>query len=118
MKKKLLELYKDVMADAPDWQPLADAYATQTAKPQNSPNAKLLAKIDGKELPNGYRGGEDHQEYVDKRMATLSPTQRARVGQLFNEKRRVDPNMPNVGESFVKILEYVAGGESGKNEQE
>ena len=25
LKKKLLELYKDVMADAPDWEPLADA---------------------------------------------------------------------------------------------
>ena len=118
LKKKLLELYKDVMADAPDWEPLADAYSTQVAKPKNSPNAKLLAEIDGNDLPKGYRGGKEHQVYVDKRLAKLSPTQRARVGQLFSEKRRIDPNMPNVGASFVKILEYVVSGESPQNEQQ
>ncbi|MBC8356847.1 MAG: PQQ-binding-like beta-propeller repeat protein, partial [Planctomycetes bacterium] len=111
LKKKLLVLYKDVMADAPVWEPVADAYATQTATPQNSPNAKLLAKIDKDDPPKGYRGGKDHQKYVDQRMADLSPQQRARVGQLFKEKRRIDPDMPNVGLSFVKILEYVAAGE-------
>lgn len=111
LKKKLLELYKNVMVDAPVWEPVADAYATQTATPQNSPNAKLLAKIDKNDPPKGYRGGKDHQKYVDQRMAELSPQQRARVGQLFKEKRRIDPDMPNVGLSFVKILEYVAAGE-------
>jgi arylsulfatase A len=111
LKKKLLALYKDVMADAPDWDPLADASTTQTATPRNSPNAELLAKIDGNDPPKGYRGGKDHQKYVDERIAELSPRQRARIGQLFNEKRRMNPNMPNVGLSFVKILEYVAAGE-------
>lgn len=111
MKNKLLVLYKNVMADAPVWEPVADAYATQTATPQNSPIAKLLAKIDKNDPPQGYRGGQDHQNYVDRRMAELSTQQRARVGQLFKEKRRIDPDMPNVGLSFVKILEYVAAGE-------
>jgi outer membrane protein assembly factor BamB len=111
LKQKLLELYRDVMADAPDWEPVANASTTQTAAPRNSPNAELLAKIDGNDPPQGYRGGKDHQEYVDARMAELSPRQRARIGQLFNEKRRMNPNMPNVGLSFVKILEYVAAGE-------
>ena len=108
LKQKLLELYRNVMADAPDWEPLADASTTHTANPRNSLNAELLAKIDGNDPPKGYRGGKDHQKYVDERMAELSPRQRARIGQLFNEKRRMNPNMPNVGLSFVKILEYVA----------
>jgi len=111
LTKKLLELYKDVMADAPVWEPVADTYATQTATPKNSPNAKLLAKIDRTGPPKGYRGGKEHQKYVDQRMAELSPQQRVRVGQLFNEKRRLNPKMPNGGLSFVKILEYVAAGE-------
>ena len=96
---------------APDWHLPADASATRAAKPENSPNAELLAKIEGNDLPKGYRGGKGHQVYVDKRMAKLSPKQKARVGQLFNENRRMNPNMPNVGMSFVKILEYVAAGE-------
>jgi hypothetical protein len=41
-------------------------------------------------------------------MATLKPEQRARVGQLWKEKRRLDPVMPNPGASFVKILTHVA----------
>ncbi len=118
LKKKLLELYEDVMADAPVWRPLDDAYAAQLAKPQNSPSAELLAKIDDNDLPKGYRGGKDHQSYVDQRMTKLSPKQKARIGQLFNEKRRIHPNMPNVGASFVKILEYVAGNEPPNNDEE
>ena len=111
LKKKLLDLYKNVMADAPIWKPVPDAYSTKTAAPPNSPNAKLLAKIDKRDPPKGYRGGKDHQKYVDQRMARLNSQQRARVGQLFKEKCRLDPNMPNVGLSFVKILDYVAGEE-------
>ncbi|MHC4745287.1 MAG: hypothetical protein ACYS8Z_25510, partial [Planctomycetota bacterium] len=61
-------------------------------------------------LPEGYILAR-HQEYVDRRMADLSGTQRARIGQLWKEKQRLDPNMANRGMSFVKILEYVAVGE-------
>jgi hypothetical protein len=107
LRKKLLALYKDVMADAPDWSVSADLSAPRAPKSQNSPNAELLAKIDTNELPKGYQGGKDHQKYVDERMAKLSPNQRARVVQLFNEKRRMVPNLPNAGHSFVKILEYI-----------
>ena len=76
-------------------------------KPLSSPNAKLLAEIETHELPKGYTGAA-HQAYVDRRMAGLSPDQRARIGQLWKEKQRIDPAMRNRGASFVKILEYVA----------
>ena len=77
----------------------------------NSPNAELLAQIDAMDLPQGYTPGNAHQDYVDRRMAKLNPEQRARIGQLWKEKQRIDPNMPNRGISFVKIMAYVAGGE-------
>jgi len=41
-------------------------------------------------------------------MAELNENQRARIGQLWQEKQKIDTNMPNSGASFVKILEYVA----------
>jgi hypothetical protein len=41
-------------------------------------------------------------------MAGLSDAQRSGIGQLWEEKQRIDPDMPNRGASFVKILEYVA----------
>ncbi len=75
--------------------------------PLNSPDARLLSRIDANALPQGYDPAR-HQEYVDRRMAGLSETQRARIGQLWKEKQRIDPHMPNRGASFVRILEYVA----------
>jgi len=72
--------------------------------------AQLLAQIDKQELPEGYQG-KRHQAYVDRVMASLKPEQRARVGQLWKEKRRLQPQMENAGRSFVRILEYVARGE-------
>jgi hypothetical protein len=84
--------------------------ANENRKPLNSPNAKLFSRIDANELPKGYDPAK-HQEYVDRRMAGLSGAQRARIGQLWREKQRMDPQMPNRGASFVKILEYVAGNE-------
>ena len=58
-----------------------------------------------------------HQEYVDRRMRGLTREQRARVGQLWEEKKVIDPDMPNRGQSFVRILEHVAEGrESISNE--
>ncbi|MCK5407747.1 MAG: sulfatase-like hydrolase/transferase, partial [Candidatus Krumholzibacteria bacterium] len=74
-----------------------------------SPNARLLARIEAGELPAGYRGA-NHQAYVDKRLEKMTGDQRARLGLLWKEKERIDPDMPNRGASFVKILEYVAGG--------
>ena len=76
----------------------------------SSPNARLLERIDEHDLPSEYVP-QKHQEYVDRRMADLSEAQRARIGQLWKEKLRLDPNMANRGMSFVKILAFVAAGE-------
>ena len=51
-------------------------------------------------------------------MAGLKPEQRARVGQLWKEKRRLDPDMPNPGASFVRILTHVAAGTGQTEEKE
>lgn len=77
-----------------------------------SPQAKLLQRIDKNDLPEGYQGGKQHQVYVDRRLAGMSGMQRERVGRLWAAKRRIDPDMENLGQSFVKIMEYVA--ENGK----
>ena len=77
---------------------------------RTSPLTELLSRIEANDLPKGYAPGS-HQEYVDRRVAGLSEAQRARLGQLWQQKQRIDPNMPNRGASFVKILEYVAGNE-------
>jgi hypothetical protein len=78
-------------------------------EPPRSPNARLLARIDRNDLPEGYQPAE-HQEYVDRRMAQMKDEQRARIGQLWKLKEKLDPGMPNRGFSFVKILTYVADG--------
>ena len=72
-----------------------------------SPNAELLARIDRNALPKAYNPAR-HQEYVDRRMAGLRNAQKGRVGRLWKEKQRIDPHMPNRGQSFVKIMEHVA----------
>ncbi|MCH8218579.1 MAG: hypothetical protein IH892_17610 [Planctomycetes bacterium] len=76
-------------------------------KPLNAPLARLLARLDGNGLPRGYHPVK-HQDYVDRRMTQLTAEQRARIGQLWQEKQKSDPGMPNRGASFVKIMEYVA----------
>ncbi|MHC4177730.1 MAG: 3-keto-disaccharide hydrolase [Planctomycetota bacterium] len=86
-------------------QPRADAAASR--RPPNSPHAKLLARIDDNDLPEGYSPAK-HQQYVDRRIAELNEEQRIRIGQLWKEKQEIDPDMPNRGASFVKILQYVA----------
>ena len=76
----------------------------------NSPQGKLLTQIDANELPAAYVPAK-HQDYVDKVIAKLSREQLGRLGQLWKEKQRVDPDMKNRGMSFVRILEYVAKGD-------
>ena len=119
MKEQAAAIYRSVMADAPEWltpEELAAAKQPQGNAPQptavgtsSSKTADLLARIDKNPLPDGYQGSS-HQAYVDRVMAGLKPEQRARVGELWKEKRRLDPNMPNPGASFVKILTHVASG--------
>jgi len=86
---------------------LNDSDVVPGRKPVHSTDEDLLTRIDDNDLPEGYTGNR-HQEYVDRQMAGLSDEQRGRIGQLWKEKRRLDPDMPNPGMSFVKILEYVA----------
>ena len=96
------------MADGPEWGTPEETSATLPPKSPSKRN-DLLARIDKNSLPKGYHGSR-HQAYVDRVMDALKPEQRARVGQLWKEKRRLDPNMPNPGASFVKILTHVVGG--------
>jgi outer membrane protein assembly factor BamB len=117
MKKQADLIYKSVMADGPEW--LTSEEQAAAKKPRgNGPQrpvtgapdtdtAKLLARIDKNPVPKGYLASR-HQPYVDRIIAGLKPEQRARVGQLWKEKRRLDSDMPNPGASFVKILTHIA----------
>jgi hypothetical protein len=77
--------------------------------------AKLLDRIGKNNLPEDYQASR-HQPYVDLVVAGLKPEQRARLAQLWKEKLRLDPDMPNLGASYVRILTHVAG-EAEKNQQ-
>ena len=117
MKKKAEAIYASVMDDAPEWltseelaaakKPQADKLQRPATGAPDTDTAKLLARIDKNPVPEGYHGSR-HQAYVNKVMAGLKPEQRARVGRLWKEKRRLDPDMPNPGASFVRILTHVA----------
>ena len=67
---------------------------------------KLLARIDKNELPKEYIPAR-HQDYVDRRSAQMTDRQKTLLVRLWTEKRRIDPQMPNRGASFVKIMAYV-----------
>ena len=51
--------------------------------------------------------GPRHQLYVDRVMSGLKPEQRARVGQLWKQKRRGDRDMPNPGGSSQNSMDCV-----------
>ena len=119
LTKQLLEINTSVLADAPVWgkEPQQTRDDTASKKPpsltlsaEDRELARLLKRIDQTELPEGYDVGQ-HQPYVDRRMESLRPEQNRRIGTLWKSKRRLQPKMQNVGMSFVRILEYVAGGE-------
>ncbi|MDB4720534.1 PQQ-binding-like beta-propeller repeat protein [Verrucomicrobiales bacterium] len=94
-----------------------DEQGLQSAKDRQEIAAKLgplFTKIEARDLPKGYHG-ETHQVYVDRVMATLTEEQRERVGRLFQQRRRAKVKITNVGQSFIKILDYVAqGGRTAK----
>ena len=124
MKKQAAAIRRSVMAEAPEWLTPEEQAAVMktgengpqrpaTGAPDND-TAKLLARIDKNDLPKDYDVSR-HQAYVDRVMAGLKPEQRARVGQLWKEKRRLSPEMKNVGQSFVRILNYVANGEKANS---
>ncbi|MDG2129013.1 MAG: sulfatase-like hydrolase/transferase, partial [Fuerstiella sp.] len=106
MKKQANTIYQSVMADAPEWI-TPEEISRRTPPNSASKHNDLLTRIDKNPLPKGY-DGNNHQPYVDRIMAGLKPEQRARVGQLWKEKRRLNPDMPNPGASFVRILTHVA----------
>jgi outer membrane protein assembly factor BamB len=88
-----------------------------TDKPKNKkngPNGALLAKIDANSMPKDYPGGNGHQAWVEGWMKKFSEKQRSQLGTLWAEKMRTDTDMPNRGNSFVRILNYVR--ESGKQQ--
>ena len=61
-------------------------------------------------MPKGYIPSK-HQDYVDRRLAQMTDRQKALLARLWAEKRRIDPQMPNRGASFVKIMAYVIDNE-------
>lgn len=83
------------------------ATAPETKKPAKPDNTALFAKIDKAEMPAAY-AKMPHQKYVDARIAGMPPQSRPRVGQLWNEFRRANPDRSRDGKMFIRILEYVA----------
>ena len=72
----------------------------------NGPNAKLLQKIHKTDLPKGYVS-ENHKGWKDAMYEKLTDKQKYRIHVLWQEKRKADPEMPNVGHHFARIVEYV-----------
>jgi putative heme-binding domain-containing protein len=58
-------------------------------------------------MPDAYVP-QQHQKYVDARIASLPEHRRGRVGQLWNEFRSLNPQRKNDGEMFIRVLEHVA----------
>ncbi|MEM7560771.1 MAG: sulfatase-like hydrolase/transferase, partial [Planctomycetota bacterium] len=80
LKKKLLALYKDVMADAPDWEPVEGVYSTATPT-----------------------GSGTRQEFRQSRSALRDPKKivhgaegRATLGRLASDKTTTQNNEPKV----------------------
>ena len=80
----------------------------------NSPNAKLLARIDRNMLTEEYLTTK-HQTYVDRKIKELGPDRRGRLDRLWKEKQAADPDMPNRGASFVRILDYLVREQKKEN---
>ena len=127
LKEQAAAIYRSVMADAPEWSDPKKPSASKKlsgntvqrpiAETSSSKTKEFLARIDKNPLPNDYDVSR-HQAYVDRVMAGLKPEQRDRVGQLWKEKRRLTPKMKNVGQSFVRILSYIAKGEKASIEEQ
>ena len=105
----------ETASDASPSQGKSRGEGRQNSQSMDSPNARLLARIDATQLPDGYKPAT-HQDFVDRCLAELRPEQRARIGRLWQEKQKIDPDMPNRGSSFVKIMMYVAEGKTRAGE--
>ncbi len=119
-----LELLDDAQVGGAKIKPIVLTDDQRGVKPpgphDNTPIGQLLAKIEATPLPAAYQPGKGknpgdhariHQAYVDKRMGEIAPQLRGRVSQLWEQKRKIHPDMENAGASFVKIMEFVARGE-------
>ena len=90
---------------------LTEAQEQKQRQERNTQLGSLFAKIEARKLPEDY-DPKTHQQYVDRVMAGIPEHRRARVGQLFNERRQSGAKMENPGHTFVRILDYVAKGGS------
>jgi streptogramin lyase/plastocyanin len=88
---------------------LTETHKQNQKQKRNTLLGSLFAKIEARQLPEDY-DGKTHQQYVDRVMASLPEAQRARVGQFFKERRQSGAKMDNAGQTFVRILDYVAEG--------
>ena len=104
LKRELLRINASVLADAPIW-------GKEAVERENEEETleQLLVRLNTHDLPAAYKVAV-HQDYVDRRIEEMKPTQRPLVGALWKEQRRLHPNMKNRGHSFIRILEYVARG--------
>lgn len=87
---------------------LATAPKTKRKKPDN---LALFARIEKTELPAAYVPRE-HQKYVDARIAGIPEHRRGRVGQLWHEFTKANPDRNHDGAMFIRILEHVANDQS------
>ena len=106
MKAQLLSINASVLADAPTWGDETSQVSPTKPKVQIENIRELLNQIESTQIPAAYVVAK-HQEYVDKRIAAMTPAQHARLGFLWKEKRRLHPDMKNRGNSFVRILEFI-----------
>jgi streptogramin lyase/plastocyanin len=88
---------------------LTESQKQNQKQKRNTQLGSLFAKIEARKLPEAYNG-KNHQKYVDLVMARLPEAKRNRVGQLFNQRRQSGAKMENAGQTFIRILDYVAEG--------
>ena len=101
----MIALNNCVLSDAPHWGHTDTKEQLFSGKIDSLKIEKLLRKIDTNKLPKAYNSAT-HQMYVDNRIEEMSAEQRQTLGRLWKEKQRIDPNMKNRGNSFIRILEY------------
>lgn len=79
-----------------------------TPKTNSQPDlTALFAEIEKRELPEAYRS-QPHQQYVDAVMAKIPEGKRGRVGRLWNQFRKANPDRSRDGQMFVRIMDHVA----------
>ena len=101
----MIALNNSVLSDAPHWGHVEKKEQLFSGGIDSLKIENLLRIIDRNRLPTAYNPAT-HQKYVDNRIEEMSAEQRQTLGRLWKEKQRIDPNMKNRGNSFIRILEY------------